>query len=104
MSWCVNLRGKSDLGKVLTIRVRNPDEQSNDVTHRFRNFGEDVWRYCRQSGLATADLGAIDSSWDSLEICNIKSRKLRTVEAEVKRLLAAHFFHDFEIVVNDESN
>lgn len=91
------------MGKVLTVRVRNPDEQSIDVTHRFRNFGEDVWRYCRQSGLATADLVAIDASRDSLEICDIKSRKLRTVEVELRRLLATHFFRDFEIKVKDGS-
>jgi hypothetical protein len=91
------------MAKRLEIRVTDhgPDHSS---VHRFQNFGEDVFRYCRQSGLAKADLGAIDSSTDTLEIWGIKSRKLRTVEADIKRLLAAHFFHDFEFVVKAEND
>jgi hypothetical protein len=76
---------KSILIRVLTL---TPDENFS----RFKNFGEDVWRYCRNSADAVVTLEEIDRSEDQLTLSSIPARKARRVQKDLLAIAERHYF------------
>ena len=71
-------------------------EITNDTVHRFRNFGEDVWREFRDE--LTVSLGEIDKSTDRFIVKNIKQRQLKRVLERLEKIATAHsLFHELDL-------
>lgn len=62
-----------------------------DPVPRIRNFGEDLWRELKNSGLAEMDLDEIDGATDRMRVSAIKATKLKTVESGLTRCGARIF-------------
>ena len=73
-----------------TILVRISDEPTPDIVHRFRNFGEDVYRALRDS--CDVDIDEIDASTDRFHVRGIKARQVGRVTKLIESELAAHNF------------
>ena len=76
--------------KMMRIHVQpiSPDLNSS----RFRNFGEDVWCYCRDTGHAELSLEAVDDSVDTLILRGIRSRMCRRVQHDLLEVVKLHYF------------
>ncbi len=72
------------------IRIEICDAPTPTVVHRFRNFGEDVYRAFRDQ--YTVELAEIDADTSHFHVRGIRRRALRTVIREIDRLVAAHHF------------
>ena len=72
---------------VKAIFDRRPD---TDWVHRFRNFGEDVWRELKEESDLT--IGEIDSSISSFEVHGLKSRRVGRAKQVLGRLIDCHGF------------
>jgi hypothetical protein len=62
----------------------------NGLVHRIRNFGEDLYRMFAKSGEARIDIGEVDRAADRLVVDSVKTRQLRTVSAEIEKMLEQH--------------
>lgn len=62
----------------------------NGLIHRIRNFGEDLHRMFAKSAEARIDIDEVDRATDRLLVGNVKTRKLRTVSAQIEKLLEQH--------------
>ncbi|MGF1655763.1 MAG: hypothetical protein ACFCU3_02160 [Verrucomicrobiales bacterium] len=78
-----------------TLRISIHEDPSPTVNHRFRNFGEDVYRQFRD--VYNVSIDEIDRSTTSFEIHNVKRRELRKTSEEIKRLLTRHYFTNSSI-------
>ena len=68
------------------------DEPTPDIVHRFRNFGEDVYRALRDS--CDIDLDEIDASTHRFLVRGIKARQVGRVIMLINSELRAHNFGD----------
>ena len=59
-----------------------------DVGARILNFGEDLYRELRASGIAETEL--VDKATDRLCVRAVKTRKVRTVSAIILGMLERH--------------
>ena len=75
-----------------TILVRISDAPTPDIVHRFRNFGEDVYRALRDS--CDVDLDEIDSSTNRFHVRGIKARQVGRVVKLIESELRAHYFEE----------
>ncbi len=80
-----------------TLLVQISDAPTPDVVHRFRNFGEDVYRALRDS--CDIDVQEIDASTNRFHVRGIKARQVGRVVMLIKSELRAHNFHDTGSVV-----
>ena len=81
----------------LTVKIRSTGLDRFDSVHRWRNFGEEVCRWCRAEGLAEASLEEIDRSIDCLYLRNIKKRMARRVVTHVQEIASEHYFSGEQI-------
>ncbi len=79
------------------LRVEISDPQTPDTIHRFRNFGEDVFRTFRDRH--SVDIGEIDASTNCFHVRNVHSRELRSLSKEIMRIATKHFFGPTATVV-----
>jgi len=67
-----------------------PDERA--LIHRVRNFGEDLFRACREDGWAEISLDEVDRATNQLIVKVGSARRERRIAAMIEALLARHFF------------
>lgn len=67
-------------------------EVTNDSVHKFRNFGEEVWKEFRDE--VDVSLDVIDQCTDRFEMTEIKSKHLKRVLARLEKIADAHFLSD----------
>jgi hypothetical protein len=59
-------------------------------TSRIRDFGEDLWRQCRDDHWASISLNDVDRATDQLRVSVRSARRLRRIEQMIKKLLERH--------------
>jgi hypothetical protein len=67
-----------------------PDRHA--LVHRVRNFGEDLYRACREDGWAEISLAEVDRATNQLIVKVGSARRERRIAAMIQALLAKHFF------------
>jgi hypothetical protein len=72
------------------IKIEISDEPTGDVVHRFRNFGEDIYRELRDT--CSVSIDEIDRSTTSFVVRDIHKRHLGVVTQTIKRELRRHHF------------
>lgn len=72
------------------IKIEISDPVTPDVVHRFRNFGEDIYRALRET--CSVDLGEIDASTNSFVVRDICRSDIGEVTQTIKRQLKHHGF------------
>ena len=80
------------MSKTVTIETVDPDPETSTVVHRFRNFGEDVFRELRD--LCDVDIYEIDRATTSFAVRSVVESDVDQVEAILRRLLEEHFFSE----------
>jgi hypothetical protein len=75
---------------VIDFEVPTDSSARADIVHRIRNFGEDLYRELKRSGLAEIDLDEVDRAIDQIHARAIKVRKVRTVSAFIAKMLEQH--------------
>ena len=73
-----------------TIRIEISDAPTPDVVHRFRNFGEDVYRTLWNT--CSLDLKEIDAATTSFVVRDVRKRDIGTVTRLIKEALRYHNF------------
>ena len=73
-----------------TLRIAISDPPTGDIIHRFRNFGEDVYRELREE--CTVRIDEIDASTTSFMVRDIHRRDLRRITRIITELLREHHF------------
>ncbi len=78
------------MSKTICIRVQTltPDENFS----RFKNFGEDVWRYCSDTENAVVTLEEVDLSEDQLRLSGVLVRNARRVQKDLLNIADRHYF------------
>ena len=69
-----------------------PDRLSD--IHRIRNFGEDLYRHCRNDGWASISIADVDRATDQLKVSIRSARRVRRTAQMIEKLLAEHFLND----------
>jgi len=72
------------------IKIAISDEPTSDIVHRFRNFGEDVYRALRDT--CSVSIEEVDASTKSFTVRDIQRRHLGDVTQIIKRELKRHHF------------
>ena len=72
------------------IKIAISDEPTSDIVHRFRNFGEDVYRALRDT--CSVSIEEVDGSTTSFTVRDIHRRDLGDVTQTIKRELKRHHF------------
>lgn len=80
-----------------TIRIRIPDDP--DLVHRFRNFGEDVFRALRV--ICSVDIHEIDRSTSTFCVRKVAKADLGRVTQIIERELGRHCFDDTATVTRE---
>ena len=62
------------------------------LIHRVRNFGEDLYRACRDDGWAEVSLDEVDRATNQLIVKVGSARRERRIAAMIEALLAKHYF------------
>lgn len=75
-----------------SLQIRITIEPTSTVVHRFRNFGEGVYRGL--SDFCDVDLEKIDRATNSFHIKRIESRHLGHVMRFIQKELEEHNFQD----------
>jgi len=91
---------ESEMAPDIVIDFELPTESSarGDIIHRIRNFGEDLYRELKRTGLAEIDLGEVDRAIDQIRARTIKARKVRTASAFIERMLVQHKLAEIALV------
>jgi hypothetical protein len=79
------------------IRIEIREAPTPTVVHRFRNFGEDVYRAFSDDYLV--DLAEIDAATTHFHIRHIRRRALRSVTKDLDRMVAEHHFSSSASIV-----
>jgi hypothetical protein len=74
----------------VAIKVMISDPPTSEVTHRFRNFGEDIFRLLGDT--CSVNIQEIDSATDSFVVRDIRRHDLGLVTQTIKRELKKHHF------------
>ena len=72
------------------IKIEISDEATGDDVHRFRNFGEDIYRELRDT--CSLNVDEIDQSTTTFVVRDIHKRDLGVVIEAIKRELRRHQF------------
>ena len=81
----------------VTLAIRISDEATAILVHRFRNFGEDVYRAVGDVG--EVSLEEVDRSTTSLAVRDVRRRDIGRVNAAIRRELRRHHFDDTATLV-----
>ena len=74
----------------VAIKIMIADLPASEVIHRFRNFGEDIFRLSRD--VCSVSIEKIDRATDSLVVRDIYRRDLGLFTLTIKRELKRHHF------------
>ena len=74
----------------VAIKIMISDLPTSEVIHRFRNFGEDIFRLLRDT--CSVNIEEIDRATDSFVVRGIHTRDLGLVTQTIKRELKKHRF------------
>jgi hypothetical protein len=69
-----------------------------------RNFGEDLYLWARDHGVANVSLEDVDRATTEIIVHVASKRKLRTVMAATKTLVERHYFFDDEAILEKPSD
>lgn len=72
------------------LRVQISDDPTPDVVHRFRNFGEDVYRALTEK--CSVSIDEIDAATTSFVVRSIRRQDLGVVTQLIKKQLQQHNF------------
>ena len=72
--------------------ILGPD-RSSDI-HRIRNFGEDLYRLCRNDGWASISIADVDRATNQLRVSIRSARRVRRTGQMIEKLLVQHFLSD----------
>ena len=72
--------------------ILGPD-RSSDI-HRIRNFGEDLYRHCRNDGWASISIADIDRATDRVCVSVRSARRVRRTAQMIEKLLVQHCLRD----------
>jgi len=72
------------------IKIEISDPPTSEVIHRFRNFGEDIFRLLRDT--CSVDIDEIDAATSSFVVRDIHKRDLGVVTQTIKQELKRHHF------------
>ena len=84
------MQGKQ--GMSAAIRIEIAETPSPETIHRFRNFGEDIYRQLRDK--CTVDLAEIDAATTNFTVRDIRIQDLGTVTQLIKKQLRHHHFEN----------
>ena len=70
------------------IHIEISEPPTPTVVHRFRNFGEDVYRAFR--GQYLVELAEIDAATTQFHVRHVRRKALRSVTRELGRIATAH--------------
>jgi hypothetical protein len=84
---------------VAALRVQIAEEPSASIVHRFRNFGEDVYRAFRDR--CAIDIRELDRSTTSFAVREIHARDVRSISREILALAAQHGFGSTTTVIRE---
>lgn len=73
------------MGRTLKVHLTNARP---DLVHEFRNFGEEIWRALREG--YGVSLEEIDASTSEFHLREIPKREVRTVTAQVRKLVEGY--------------
>jgi hypothetical protein len=72
------------------IRIQISDDPTPDIVHRFRNFGEDVYRALAER--CSVSIEEIDAATTSFVVRDIRRQDLGVVTQLIKKQLRQHNF------------
>ena len=67
------------------------EQASITFVHQLRNFGEDLFRACKQDGWASMGIADIDRATDQLIVTVSSARRVRRTVNMTRKLLDKHF-------------
>jgi hypothetical protein len=68
-------------------------DQLTDI-NRIRNFGEDLYRQCRDDHWASISLSEVDRATDQLKVSVRSAPRLRRIEQMIRKLLERHYLNE----------
>ncbi len=74
----------------VAIKIMISDPPNSEVIHRFRNFGEDIFRLLKDT--CSVNIEEIDRATDRFVVRDIHRRDLGLVTLTIKRALKRHHF------------
>ncbi len=77
------------MAKTITIIHSKTDP---DSIHKFRNFGEELWREYRNEKRYDIDIDEIDHAIDRISI-TVKSSVIGRAQSTIQKLLKSHFLY-----------
>jgi hypothetical protein len=63
----------------IVVHLDGQPDAYGHLTHQFHNFGEDVFRWVRDSSVGEVDLDEVDKSTNKFSIANVKASNCRRV-------------------------
>ena len=75
-----------------SISITIEDKVTPEILHRFRNFGEDVWRELKDE--CNVDLDEIDRSTNAFFVCGIKTKMAKRTLAKIENIAEEHNLQD----------
>lgn len=70
------------------IKIAISNEPTSDIVHRFRNFGEDIYRELRDT--CSVSIDEVDASTTCFTVRDIRRRDLGEVTQTINRELKRH--------------
>jgi hypothetical protein len=77
------------MARKIVINFKLGPDSSSDI-HRIRNFGEDLYRHCRNDGWASISIPDVDRATDQLNVSIRSARRVRRTAQMIEKLLAQH--------------
>ena len=74
----------------IAIKIEIADPPTADIVHRFRNFGEDIYRLLKDT--CSVSIAEIDASTTSFTVREIHRRELGVITQTIRRELMRHHF------------
>ena len=81
------------------IRIQISDKPTPDIVHRFRNFGEDIYRALRDE--CSVSIEEIDASTTSFSVRDIQKRDLGRITKIIKEELRHHHFDSSATLIRE---
>jgi hypothetical protein len=85
------------MSSIIEIRAIDPATFNEIHVHRFRNFGEDVYRLLKDT--CSVSLDEIDRTTTHFSVRDIRRRDLGTVTQKIKELLVRHHLEEALMLV-----
>jgi hypothetical protein len=83
------------------IKIHIPDPATPDTVHRFRNFGQDIYRALRDS--CSVSIEETDRATANFIVHDIPTKDLGSVTQTIKSQLKKHHFEDTANLVTYET-